>query len=115
MFLRKKDRPDEPFATMEVKNWQIKQVYGCCNTIPEKEVLQFLIEKYSKKKALFIDLDSMIDNYLDEEDELDDDLMEYLSGLLTNSDVNSIEACNQDDAQYIQLTLADVFPDVFDG
>lgn len=115
LFLRKKDRPDEPFVTMEVKNWQTKQVYGCCNTIPEKEVLQFLIEKYSKKKALFIDLDSMIDNYLDEEDELDDDLMEYLSGFLASSDANSMAACNQDENEYIQLTLADMFPDIFDG
>ena len=57
----------------------------------------------------------MIDNYLDEEDELDDDLMEYLSGFLASSDANSMAAYNQDENEYIQLTLADMFPDIFDG
>ena len=112
LFLRKKDRPDEPFVTMEVKDWQIKQVYGCCITIPRKDVFQFLVEKYSKK-ALFMDLESMIDNYLDEEDKPDDELMEYFSSFL-RSNANSMVTCNQDENEYIQLTLADVFPDVFD-
>lgn len=52
----------------------------------------------------------MRNNYLDEEDELDDDLMEYLSSFLTSSDANGTAACNQEDNQYTQLTLADVFP-----
>ena len=115
LFLRKKDKPDESFVTMEVKDWQIKQVYGCCNTIPGKDVFQFLVEKYSRKKALFMDLDSMVDNYLDQEYEPDDELMEYLSGLLRSNNANSMAACNQDENEYIQLTLADMFPDVFDG
>lgn len=70
LFLRKKDKPYDSYVTMEVKNWQIKQVYGYCNTLPEKDVCQFLIEKYSKDKCFLIDLQSIIDCYLDDEDEI---------------------------------------------
>ena len=59
LFLRKKDKPDESYVTMEVKNRKIMQVYGRCNSFPEKEVYQFLIEKYSKDKSVLIDQGSM--------------------------------------------------------
>ena len=113
LFLRKKDKPDESYVTMEVNNWQIKQVYGCCNTLPEKDVYQFLIEKYSKDKCFLIDLQAMVDCYIDNEDEMDDDLMDYLYGFLSRNNVIWVK-CDEDDREYIQLTLADYFPDLFD-
>ena len=113
LFLRKKDKPEEPFVTMEVKNWQVKQVYGCCNTIPRKDVFQFLIEKYSKNTYIYMDLHAIIDDCLDDKYEIDDDLMKYLNGLL-KSNITSFMNMEQDAPECIQLTFADYLPNVFD-
>ena len=43
----------------------------------------------------------MRNNYLDEEDELDEDLMEYLSSFLTSSDANGTAACKSIHTAYV--------------
>ena len=44
---------------------------------------------------------------------MDDDLMDYLYGFLSRNTVTWVK-CNEYDREYIQLTLADYFPDLFD-
>jgi hypothetical protein len=40
--IRRTKEPNQPFYTMEIKNNQIKQVYGEKNSIPTEELVQFL-------------------------------------------------------------------------
>lgn len=108
LFLRKKNKPNIPYVTIEVKNSQITQVYGYCNTRPEKEVYQFLIGKYLKDKSFSMDLQPMIDNYLDDNDEIDSKLLDYFFTFMKRN------TSAQDHCEYIQLTLEDLFPDLFD-
>ena len=113
LFLRKRDNPNESYVTMEVKNWQIKQVYGCCNTIPRKDVYQFLVEKYSKDKCFLMDLHEIMENLNEYENEIDDDLLEYLSGQISKNTITWI-TCDKNDRDYFQFDLTECFPNLLD-
>jgi hypothetical protein len=78
LFLRKKE-DDTPYVDMEVKNYRITQVFGSCNTRPEKKVFQFL-EKYSKEKNISTETMNWRRGGLpDLELEVDEELREYLN------------------------------------
>lgn len=49
LFIRKKDNPEKPFVTMEVKNNKVIQVRGFSNCTPEQSVLDF-VEIFKKTK-----------------------------------------------------------------
>ena len=68
LFVRKKESPERPCVTMEVKDREIQQVYGRFNCLPQKEVYVFL-EEYAKKKKLEYDPYVLI---MEETTELDD-------------------------------------------
>ena len=62
LFLRKRTAPDVSFVTMEVgPDLEIKQVYGKCNSLPRKDVYEFIVE-YSKAKSFTCDLSELIIN-----------------------------------------------------
>ena len=47
LFVRRKNRPEQPYYTMEVKNGKIVQCRGKCNKNTTKE-LKKLLEQYEK-------------------------------------------------------------------
>lgn len=53
LFIRKKDRIDKPFYTMEIRNGAIKQVRGNKNTSPTPEVEKFVSLWESKRITVF--------------------------------------------------------------
>lgn len=57
LFLRKKDKPDKPYYTIEVRNGCIRQCHGFSNTNVDMEdpKLFHFIEKFSEEKNLFLD------------------------------------------------------------
>lgn len=59
LFLRKRESPNASFVTMEVCDDEIHQVYGRFNTLPQKEVYEFIIE-YAKARVFFYDMRSLI-------------------------------------------------------
>lgn len=81
LFVRKKDHPDKPLVTMEVRDWVIRQVYGRSNSIPKKEIYDFLRE-YAGKCWLFYDPHKLLEEALEQNDDievyqLDDDLFDF--------------------------------------
>ena len=73
LFLRKNDKPDSSFVTLDIYNNRFTQVKGCCNILPDDEVFDFLIE-YSKLKNMSVEVIEQNDDY----DDVDDDFGEYL-------------------------------------
>ncbi len=54
LFLRRKEDPEIPFVTIQVlPNKQITQIFGCCNSDPDKDVMEF-IEKWAGEKELIM-------------------------------------------------------------
>lgn len=51
LFLRKKENPEKPFVTMEVKNGKVMQVRGFDNNAPDQEVLDF-VETFKQRKLI---------------------------------------------------------------
>ncbi len=60
LFLRKKESPNISFVTMEVgADDEIHQVYGRFNTLPQKDVYEFIVE-YAKARVFFYDMRHLI-------------------------------------------------------
>ncbi len=51
LFIRRKNAPDKPYVTMEVRNDKIVQVRGFDNQTPEPEVSEF-VEQYKQAKCI---------------------------------------------------------------
>ena len=103
--------------TMEVNDDnEICQVYGRFNALPEVEVYRFL-EKYASKKKLQYDPYDLIllnDDDIIENPEDYEELWEYAYDYWKRKSLQSI-LYEQDETQYVQLTLEDVFPEEKDN
>lgn len=59
VFIRKKDKPDRPYYTMEIKDNAIRQVHGFDNhTVPVKSEISMFLKSFSKEKGLPYDEES---------------------------------------------------------
>ena len=76
LFLRKACAPDTPYVTLEVRDWQVTQVYARFNMPPPVEVYTFL-EKYARRNWLYFNPYQVI---MEACDEIDPD--DWDSGLL---------------------------------
>ena len=112
LFVRKTDDTTKSFVTMEVENWQIKQVFGAFNSTPPKEVFVFLIE-YARSKSLYMDTYSLIMNNLD--DESDSESSSEIRRFAESFRTKRIKPCKyRDDVTYIQIKLEDLYPWLFE-
>lgn len=50
-FVRRKDAPEVPFVTMEIRDKKIPQLYGACDRIPDMPVREY-VRDYAKRKGL---------------------------------------------------------------
>lgn len=116
LFLRKKDAPNDSFVTMEVEYDEIRQVYGTCNKLPQKDVYEFIV-KYAKAKVLGYDMrDLILDNIykVDEEDSVHgNELVEFA--------LHNQRSLKTDSVDYIvtpkechQITMEETFPELFE-
>ena len=49
LFLRKKDNPEEPYITIEIRGNEIVQWYGAYDKKPNKKFIDGLLKKYTKE------------------------------------------------------------------
>lgn len=116
LFLRKKSNPDESFVTMEIEHEEIKQIYGTCNKLPNKDVYEFIVE-YAKAKVFSYDMrDLILDNIykIDEKDSIHgNELVEFA--------LHNQRRIKEDSTDYIvimkdfhQISLEECFPDLFE-
>ena len=120
LFLRRRSAPEVPFVTMEVGlDFEIKQIYGKCNSLPQKDVYEFIVE-YSKARVLSYDLDELIIANLGKIDEADSvhrkELIEFamLNRCSTNS-VSNEQQVSSDETEYYQICFDDIFDEFFEG
>lgn len=77
-FLRRNNRIDDPFVTIEIKSGDIIQVRGRFNSLPGREVFEIL-EKYSEERSIAFNPYRIISESVDDLYEIDDeDLQEYI-------------------------------------
>ncbi len=106
-FIRKTKSPDKSFVTMEIRGGTIKQVYGRFNKLPALNVYRFL-EEYAEKKGFMYDPYDLIMG----ESDIDADLLKYAEAKKKVSALAS-QPEEKESETYVQLTLSDLFPDVF--
>ena len=113
LFIRRSENPSLSFVTMEVKDWIVKQVYGKYNSIPSREVLEFLKE-YSRTHWILFDPYEIVSGYAENEEyfcDFDEDVFEYAQEY---HERNHIEEYPEED-EYVQMTIAECFPAAFGG
>ena len=118
LFIRKTNSRRQPFVTMEIdeSDHSIVQVYARFNELPKPEVYRFL-EEYARKKWLKMNPVELVLRRAEDLDEFDvdwpEDIRTYLTEYLERTaSGNSREEPEPDG--YIQLTLADVFPGLWE-
>ena len=117
LFVRKKEKPNVPFVTMEVENWEITQVYARFNRLPRKDVYEFL-EEYAKNMRILYDPCRLIETDGSEyrvhiPGELWDYAEDYRARVYPDWCRLPREYRDPDKTQYRQMTLGDCFPDSF--
>ena len=111
LFVRRVDEPERSFVTMEVKDRVIEQVYGRFNSLPKKEVYQFLKE-YAKARWFLYDPYKLITRGIDDDEfDCDEELWEYAEDF-RKKNYPTIEEYVEEQ-NYIQMTFEDIFPDIF--
>lgn len=117
LFLRKNDAPNVPFVTMEVgSDFDIKQLYGKFNKLPQKDVYQFIVE-YSKAKVISYDMgDLIIDNIhkLDRDDKgRRDELIQFALSNPCPIKTHVEESVSTSDTEYHQISIDELITDCF--
>ena len=111
LFLRRRCEPTIPFVTLEIVCGEIQQIYGRFNTLPPKEVYEFIVE-YAKARDMSYDLRDLVIQNMFRLKETDADqanaLIEYVMTCQTVRKGSSSDG--EDDKQ--QMTLDDLIPGV---
>lgn len=111
LFVRRVDEPGRSFVTMEVKDSVIEQVYGHFNSLPKKEVYEFLKE-YAKVCWLLYDPYKLITRGIDDDEfDCDEELWEYAEEFRKRN-YPAIEEYVEEQT-YTQMTFEDIFPEIF--
>lgn len=110
LFVRRADEPEHPFVTMEVKDNAIEQVYGRFNSLPKKEVYEFLKE-YARSRWLLYDPYHLITRGIDDDEfDCDEELWKYAEEFRKKN--YPIMEEYVEEQTYIQMTFEDIFPDI---
>lgn len=118
LFLRKTKAPYVPFVTIEVGlDDDIQQVYGKCNSLPQKAVYQFIVE-YCKARQFSCDMKKLIIRNISKIDESNifrrDELMEFALDVHHSIKQISMEKDFVDYAkEYHQISMEEYFPEVY--
>lgn len=111
LFIRQRNNPERSFVTMEVKDWEIRQVYGSCNSLPEEGVYDFL-EEYAREMWIrYNPYDLILGNPDDDDDdeEMDSARQTLLMKFATKykeKDFSEASRMDDDSQEYEQLSLA---------
>lgn len=114
LFLRRKDRPEKPFVTVEVQDRAITQVYARHNSLPKKDVYVFL-RSFAKARWLLYDPYMLILGIADDLDlKCDEELREYAEEFRRRNYL--CERTEQaDEISYKQITLKELYAKTFDA
>ena len=111
LFVRRIGSPQKSFVTMEVKDRTIEQVYGRFNTLPKKDVFEFLKE-YARTHWLIYDpYELIMRSIVNDEFDCNEELWKYAETFFKNNYI----VIEEDDKErsYTQMTLEECFPEVF--
>ena len=96
---------------MEVKDRVIEQVYGRFNSLPKKEVYEFLKE-YARARWLLCDPYKLITRGMDDDEfDCDEELWEYAEEF-RKKHYPAMEEYVEEQS-YTQMTFEEIFPEIF--
>lgn len=111
LFVRRVNEPEQSFVTMEVKDRVIEQVYGRFNSLPKKEVYEFLKE-YARARWLLCDPYKLITRGMDDDEfDCDEELWEYAEEF-RKKHYPAMEEYVEEQS-YTQMTFEEIFPEIF--
>ncbi len=121
LFLRKKEKPNIPFVTMEIGfDDDIVQVYGTCNTIPATHVYEFIVE-YAQARNLSYDMEELIISNISKIDRNDvvrkKDLVEFAIHTqcsIRNKMTDQSDFQHDNSTEFHQISLEECFPYLFE-
>ncbi|WP_320985474.1 PcfJ domain-containing protein [Eisenbergiella porci] len=118
VFLRQTAVLDESYVTMEIDTDHcIRQVYGTCNSTPDRAVFEFL-ERYARKKWLYYNPCELIEGIMELNDyeDCDDNVMSYIEEFAKRTGTGEGRhdmAPKDPDNAFEQLTLESLYPELF--
>ena len=108
LFLRKGSEPAKPFVTLEIVCDEIEQIYGRFNTLPLKEVYEFIVE-FANARDLSYDLRDLVIKNMSKLKENDAEQANALIEYVMTCQTVRVGSSSPDDYPQ-QMTLDDVMP-----